>query len=71
MKTLTDRELYAAQTAEFISLLGTKKICRVCQRSPQALTGWKRRGMPLSWRLVFKQRYPAEFKKVFGNEETH
>ena len=71
MKTQADRELYATQTAEFISLLGTKKICGVCQCSPQALTGWKKRGMPLSWRLVFKHRYPAVFRKVFENEETH
>lgn len=57
---------YKERSARFIEVMGTKKICEICKITPQALTGWKRRGIPLAWSLYFSLKFKKEWSFAFN-----
>lgn len=66
MQTLPcDKETYIAYSRELVNAIGAKKLCALGQFTPQALTGWKNRGIPIYWLLVLKARYPRQYKQAF------
>lgn len=50
----------------FIEILGTKTICNVCKVTPQALTRWKRQGIPTAWALYFSLKFKKEWELAFS-----
>lgn len=66
MSTLPeDKEQYIEGSRKLITLLGSKKLCELGHFSPQNLTGWRKRGIPMPWILVLKARYPRQYKQAF------
>lgn len=67
MSTLPeDKEQYIEGSRKLITLLGSKKLCELGHFSPQNLTGWRKRGIPMPWVLVLKARYPRQYKEAFN-----
>ena len=59
----TEKEI--EQGRKFIGLVGSKRILKLSGFSAQALSGWRKRGIPTAWLLALKARYPSEFKQAF------
>jgi hypothetical protein len=51
------------------ALGGNKKVAKTCDISEQAVSQWRKRGMPKPWQKFFKQRNPKLFNQFQG--EAH
>lgn len=66
IKNRTEKEI--EQGRKFIGLVGSRRLINLGGFTAQNLTGWKTRGIPKSWMLLFRVKFPREFKKCFIEE---
>lgn len=64
-KVLHPKELEASVT--LIDELGITKIAREISLSPQAVFNWKSKGIPPAWKLYFKTKHKAAYKRAFNS----
>jgi hypothetical protein len=57
---------YVEGCRSFIEVIGTKRLCELCEVLPQHLTYWKAKGIPKSWRLFLAEKFPREWSSAFN-----
>lgn len=54
-------------TSKLIDALGgNKKVAKTCDITEQAVSQWRKKGMPKPWQKLFKQRNPKVFSQFQG-----
>lgn len=69
MITASRTPKYIEQSREFINLVGAPKMAKVADLKYQVLNGWKNRGIPKGWLILFRYLYPKEFKQIFNESK--
>jgi hypothetical protein len=58
------------QTADASTLIdalgGNKKVAKTCEITEQAVSQWRKKGIPKPWQKFFKQRNPKVFNQFQG-----
>lgn len=52
------------------ALGGNKKVAKACDISEQAVSQWRKRGMPKPWQKFFKQKNPKIFNQFQGESNV-